>query len=126
LDDAFAVNLLPKPIVVLVIRFATNQFLLMNKYQVSITFPSYLDQDFMSKIPVHRSYISKLIQNEVIDSYAISVERSKGWVVINAESEAKVHEYLSKSPLYRYFNIEIDQLMVYDSRIYRFPKLVLN
>lgn len=98
----------------------------MNKYQVSITFPSYLDQDFMSKIPVHRSYISKLIQNEVIDSYAISIERSKGWVVINAESEAKVHEYLAKSPLYRYFNIEIDQLMVYDSRIYRFPKLALN
>ncbi|MFN8354418.1 MAG: hypothetical protein U0Y10_08235 [Spirosomataceae bacterium] len=98
----------------------------MNKYQVSITFPSYLDQDFMAKIPQHRAYISKLIQSEVIDSYAISLERSKGWIVINADSESNVHEYLSKSPLYRYFNIEIDPLMVYDSRMYRFPKLALN
>lgn len=98
----------------------------MNKYQVTISFPRQLDQDFMSRIPTHRAYINRLIRSDVIDSYAISVERSKGWIVMNADSEEEIYRHLEKSPLYRYFNIEIDALMVYDSRIYRFPKLVLN
>jgi hypothetical protein len=98
----------------------------MNKYQVTVSFANKIDQEFMSKIPQHRAYINRLILSEVIDTYAISAERSMGWILMNARSEAEIHTHLEKSPLYQYFNIGIDQLMVYDSRMYRFPKMVLN
>ncbi len=96
------------------------------KYQVTISFVNKIDHEFMLKIPEHRAYINRLILSEVIDTYAISAERSMGWILMNAKSEAQIHTYLEKSPLYPYLTINIDQLMVYDSRMYRFPKMVLN
>ena len=98
----------------------------MHKYQITISFANKIDQEFMSKIPQHRAYINRLILAEIIDTYAISAERSMGWILMNARSEAEIHKHLEKSPLYPYFTIGIDQLMVYDSRMYRFPKMVLN
>jgi hypothetical protein len=98
----------------------------MNKYQVIIAFETPISQEFFSKIPAHRAHIARLIQNEIVESYAISAERAGGWIVMNARSKEQIHEYLRPSPLYEYFEIDIDELMVYDSRLYRFPKLILN
>ncbi len=97
----------------------------MNKYLVSFTFPT-PDSQFMAKVPAHRAYINKLIFNDVIDYYAISAERTNGWALMNADSKRGVIEYLEKSPLFPYFELDIDELMVYDSALYRFPKMVLN
>ncbi len=96
----------------------------MNKYQVTVYFS--VDQEFMSLVPEHRSVINDLILKGVIDSYAISAEAGKGWIIVNAKSKGSVHKYLERSPLYSYFELEIDQLMVYDSQSYRFPKMVMN
>ncbi|MBC7890703.1 MAG: hypothetical protein H7Y12_00700, partial [Sphingobacteriaceae bacterium] len=52
--------------------------------------------------------------------------RTNGWLLMNAESKRQVIDYLEKSPLFPYFELDIDELMVYDSALYRFPKLVLN
>jgi len=97
----------------------------MNKYQVIVTFPT-PDSQFMAKIPAHRAYINKLIYDEVIEYYAISAERTSGWIVMNANSKREVIDILEKSPLFSYFELDIDQLMVFDSTAYRFPKMVLN
>lgn len=97
----------------------------MNKYQVTVTFPA-PDSAFMAKVPAHRAYINKLIFSDVIDYYAISGERTGGWLVMNAHSKREVIEYLEGSPLFDYFDLDIDELMVYDSAMYRFPKMVLN
>ncbi|MCU0468219.1 MAG: hypothetical protein MUF58_06415 [Arcicella sp.] len=96
----------------------------MNKYQVSVFFS--VDEEFMSLVPKHRGVINELILKGVIDSYAISAEVSRGWITMNAKSKPDIHKYLERSPLYKYFELEIDQLMVYDSQMYRFPKMVLN
>lgn len=97
----------------------------MNKYQVIVTFPT-PDSQFMAKIPAHRAYINKLIYDEVIEYYAISAERTNGWILMNANSKREVIDILEKSPLFPYFELDIDQLMVFDSTAYRFPKMVLN
>ncbi|MES2519346.1 MAG: hypothetical protein V4585_14630 [Bacteroidota bacterium] len=96
----------------------------MNKYQVSVFFS--IDDEFMSLVPKHRGVISELILKGVIDSYAISAEVGRGWITMNAKSKPDIHKQLERSPLYKYFELEIDQLMVYDSQMYRFPKMVLN
>ncbi len=96
----------------------------MNKYQVSVFFS--IDEDFMSLVPKHRGVINELILKGIIDSYAISAEAGRGWITMNAKDKPDIHKQLERSPLYKYFELEIDQLMVYDSQMYRFPKMVLN
>lgn len=96
----------------------------MNKYQVTVYFT--IEGDFMSHIPTHRAYINALIIKNVIDQYAISAERGMGWITMNARTKKEVIKHLEKSPLYGYFKIEIDDLMVFDGKAMRFPAMVLN
>jgi muconolactone delta-isomerase len=96
----------------------------LNKYQVTIRFE--MDDDFMSFVPPHRVYINSLIEKNVIDYYSVSMETQRSWWIINAANKNEVEEYLSKSPLYKYWTVEIDELFVYDSQTYRLPALQLN
>ena len=96
----------------------------LNKYQVTIRFE--MDDDFMSFVPPHRVYINSLIEKNIIDYYSVSMETQRSWWIINAASKNEVEEYLTKSPLYKYWTVEIDELFVYDSQTYRLPAMQLN
>jgi hypothetical protein len=96
----------------------------MSKYQVTIQFK--MDEQFMGHIPQHRFLINKWINNGILDSYAVSLENRRSWMTFNADSEAEVEGLLRLSPLYPYWTYEIDSIFVYDSPLYRFPKVVLN
>ena len=96
----------------------------LNKYQVTVHF--YVDDAFMTYVPPHRVYINSLIEKNILDYYTVSMESQKSWMVFNAVSKMKVEEYLSKSPLYKYWTVEIDELFVYDGQSYRLPAVQLN
>ena len=97
---------------------------MMNKYQVTIKFE--MDDEFMSFVPQHRTYINRLIDKNIIEYYSVSMESQRSWMVINAINKKSVQNYLAESPLYKYWKIEIDELFVYDGQTYRFPALQLN
>jgi hypothetical protein len=97
---------------------------LVNKYQVTVQFD--MDDEFMSFVPAHRLYIDSLIEKNIIDYYMVSMESQRAWIVMNAASKKEVEKYLSKSPLYQYWTVEIDELFVYDGQSYRMPALQLN
>ena len=96
----------------------------LTKYQVTVHFD--MDEEFMSFVPPHRAYINSLIEKNIIDYYTVSMESQKSWMVFNATSKVDVEQYLSKSPLYRYWTIEIDEIFVYDGQSYRLPAVQLN
>jgi muconolactone delta-isomerase len=96
----------------------------LNKYQVTVHFE--MDDDFMTFVPPHRLYINSLIEKNILDYYTVSMESQRCWIVINAASKEEVEEYLGKSPLYKYWTIEIDELFVYDGQSYRLPAVQLN
>jgi hypothetical protein len=54
------------------------------------------------------------------------MESQKSWIIFNASGKIEVEEYLSKSPLYKYWTIEIDELFLYDGQSYRLPAVQLN
>ena len=95
-----------------------------SKYQVTIHFD--MDEVFMSLVPPHRVYINSLINKGAIDYYSVSMETQRCWIVMNATSKKEVSKYLSQSPLFKYWSIEIDELFVYDGQPYRMPTLQLN
>lgn len=94
------------------------------KYQVTISFEP--DEDHRSLIPEHRTYISTLINQEVIDHYAVSLESKRIWITLNAESKEAVDGYLSGSPLFKYWIYEVDELYMLDGLTYRLPHVQLN
>lgn len=96
----------------------------MKKFQVEILFQ--IDDEFMSLVPLHRNYINYLINNDVIDMYAVSMESQRIWITINAETKTEADQYLMKSPLFKYWDYEIEELFVYDGQLFRFPSFQLN
>jgi hypothetical protein len=96
----------------------------MKKFQAIISFE--MDEDFMSLVPPHRTYINYLLNKGIIDSYAVSMEVQKSWITINANTKKEVEDYLDKSPLSKYWNYEIVELFVYDSQSTRLPAVQLN
>ncbi len=96
----------------------------MQKFQVIIKFT--MDEAFMSYVPAHRTYINYLINKGIIDSYAVSMESQTCWITINTTDKEKADQFLVKSPLYKYWTYDIEELFVYDSQHYRLPAVQLN
>ncbi len=96
----------------------------MKKFQAIIHFT--MDDDFMLYIPAHRTFINFLINKHIIDTYAVSMETQTCWITFNAESKTEVDNYLSKSPIYKYWTYSVEELFVYDSQFYRLPAFQLN
>jgi hypothetical protein len=96
----------------------------MKKYQAIISFD--MDEEFMTLVPPHRTYINYLLNKGIIDTYAVSMEVQKSWITINANDKKHVIDYLDKSPLSKYWDYEIVELFVYDSQSTRLPAVQLN
>lgn len=96
----------------------------MKKFQAIISFE--MDEDFMSLVPPHRTYINYLLNKGIIDTYAVSMEVQNSWITINANTKKEVEDILDKSPLSKYWNYEIVELFVYDSQSTRLPAVQLN
>lgn len=80
----------------------------------------------MKLISEHRAYINTLIEDLVIDHYAVSMEIQTVWITINAKNKNEVKKLLSKSPFYKFWKLEIFELMVWDGQNYRLPAVQLN
>ena len=96
----------------------------MKKFQVTIQFE--MDDDFMSLIPEHREYVNSLIEKGIIDQYVVSMDTQRVWITFTAEKKEEVEQYLSKSPIYKYWTYDIDELFLYDGQHYRLPAVQLN
>ncbi|TFZ65190.1 hypothetical protein E4631_16785 [Hymenobacter sp. UV11] len=99
----------------------------MPTYLVSLRLPDSFSEDFITLIPQHRILVNQLLSEHVVETYAISADRSRGWLTINSDDEPGVEIVLRKLPLYEYFSgIEIDELFIFDSVATRFPHISLN
>jgi hypothetical protein len=96
----------------------------MRKFQVSVKFT--IDEHFMGLIPRHREVINTLITTGVIDQYAISAQLDRGWITMTVRHERDIYMHLEKSPIYKYLDIEVDEIMIFDGKVFRFPAMQLN
>lgn len=96
----------------------------LKRFIVTINF--FMDEHFMNLVPPHRTYINYLINKGIIDSYAVSMESYRSWIMLICENKDEVRKYLKKSPLFKYWTFEIDELFIYDGQNYRLPALQMN
>jgi hypothetical protein len=97
----------------------------MKYFQVSIYLTENLDDKFWELIPQHREMISELMLDEKVITYAINIERSKGWLTITADNLKEVRNVLLAFPIIDYMTYEIDELFIFDSTSTQ-PQLILN
>lgn len=99
----------------------------MPTFVVSLRLPDAYDEEFIALIPSHRAFINRLLAEKVVEVYAISSDRSRGWVTINGDDAAAVRAVVEQFPLYRYLHsVEIDELFIFGSAASRFPHISLN
>ena len=96
----------------------------MKKYQVTIQFE--ITEDFNELVPPHRTYINYLINKDIVDQYIVSMETQKVWITLNATSPEEVRKLLGKSPLYKCWTYEINELFIWDGQHYRLPAVQPN
>lgn len=84
------------------------------------------NDEMMQLIPAHREIINTMIEDQVIDHYVVSMETQIAWVTINAKNKTEVKKLLSPSPLYKFWKLQINELMVWDGQNYRLPAVQLN
>ncbi len=96
----------------------------MQQYQVTIKFE--MNNEFMDLVPPHRTYINFLINKGIIEHYAVSMETQRSWITLNAENKKEVEKLLEKSPLFKFWAFEIDELFVLDGQHYRLPEVNPN
>ncbi len=96
----------------------------MKIFQVTIQFE--WNEEFAALIPPHRTYINFLINKGTIDHYAVTMETQRAWITINAEDKKEVEGFLKKSPLYKFWAYEIDEIFVLDGQLYRLPAVQPN
>ncbi|HEX8505879.1 MAG TPA: hypothetical protein VF630_10960 [Hymenobacter sp.] len=99
----------------------------MPTFVVTILLPDTYDEEFIALIPRHRDLINRLLNEKIVEVYAISSDRSRGWVTMNGDDAAAVQAVLEQFPLYRFFqSVEIDELFIFDSTASRFPLISVN
>lgn len=96
----------------------------MRKFQVTIQFE--MTEEFAALVPSHRTYINRLIEQGVIDHYVVSMETQRVWITVSAEDKDSVEKYIAKSPLFKFWTYEIDELFAVDGLHYRLPVVQLN
>jgi hypothetical protein len=99
----------------------------MAKFVVTLHLPVVFSEDFVALIPRHRAFINQLIEDCVVETYAISADRTRGWVTMNGQNAESIRGVVQKFPLYPFLTeVEISELFLFDSAHSRFPRISLN
>lgn len=92
----------------------------------NIILPEVINEQFMSLIPDHRSYVDTLMSRGIIHSYSLSADRSKIWISFSCQNEKEVAKYINRFPIAEYLEYEITELMFHNSADMVFPAISLN
>ncbi|MCF8245480.1 MAG: hypothetical protein K9J37_13395 [Saprospiraceae bacterium] len=85
------------------------------QFMVDFTLPKVLSEEFLRQIPHQRAKVNKLFRDGKLVNYALSLDNSKIWATINANSELDVLQFISQLPLTRFMKYQINLLTFYSA-----------
>ena len=85
------------------------------EYMVAFDLPKKLDREFIELIPAQRAVINKLMKEGVVTSYALSLENSKLWMIIIAETELEIVQTISGFPIMNKVEFNISKLAFHNN-----------
>ncbi|PBQ34331.1 hypothetical protein CNR22_21990 [Sphingobacteriaceae bacterium] len=98
----------------------------MDTFLVHITLPDVFSKKLYEIIPKQREHINKLLEQQLILSYSLDMERKNLWIFIQTESEKDVMDLLSNFPIIKHVTLSIHELAFHDSSHKALPDLIMN
>ena len=98
----------------------------MYEYMVEADLPIPFDEHFMSLIPRQRAVVNKMLNEGIITSYAVSIEKGRMWTTIVAENELELVQILSEWPIISHIDYKINKLAFHNSASFAVPKFSEN
>ncbi len=97
-----------------------------NQYMVDFTLPESLTEEFLELIPFQRAKVNKLFREGKLVNYALSLDHSKIWAIINGSSESEVEDMIAELPLSRFMQAQISVLTFYNAMSSEVPVFSMN
>ncbi|MBI1224276.1 MAG: hypothetical protein GC192_03480 [Bacteroidetes bacterium] len=96
------------------------------QFMVDFTLPKVLSEEFLRQIPHQRAKVNKLFRDGKLVNYALSLDNSKIWATVNANSELDVLQFISQLPLTRFMRYKISLLTFYSGVNAEAPVFSMN
>lgn len=96
------------------------------QFIVDFTLPESLSEEFMELIPYQRAMVNRLFKDGKLLNYALSLESSRLWTVVNARDEFEAKNIVEDLPLSQFMTFEISMLTFYNSMEPVTPDFSLN
>lgn len=72
-------------------------------------------EEFMQLIPSQRAYIDDLIVEGKVTSYAVSLDKTKLWAVIVADTELEAINIITRFPIFDHMQYELHELLFHNA-----------
>lgn len=80
------------------------------KYIVLVTFDRRNETAFNATLPAEGAHIQRMKAQGVVEAVYVSLDGSRGWTILPAESEEQVKRTMQTFPLFPYMHTELIQL----------------
>ncbi len=84
-------------------------------YMIEFDLPEVLAPEFLALLPTQRLKVDELMLAGIIQSYSLSMNRAKLWIIMVADSEFEVLQLISELPLSNFMIPSITPLMFHHS-----------
>lgn len=81
--------------------------------------------EMQEQIPRQRMIVDRLFSQGVLINYTLASDRSKLWIVIQANSESELLQYIESLPMTKYSDYNYSEIMFHDSSQF-IPSISLN
>jgi hypothetical protein len=98
----------------------------MNNYMVEVELPRDLTEEFLALIPRQRAHVDALMKDGIITSYALSKDRSRLWITMDAKTDDEVQNVMRSFPMVKFFDFEVRELMFLNRTGFILPQMSLN
>ena len=97
-----------------------------HQFMVDFTMPELITERFTRRIPEQRAMVNDYFGENILVSYAVSLERGKVWAIFNGDSEDEVKMLVAAMPLTRYMTYTINILTFYNLMTAQLPAFSVN
>lgn len=97
----------------------------MNYFMIDIDLPKTISPELIELIPHQRRFVDKMMKKGVIISYSLSIDRTKLWIIVLANSINEVKSLIGSFPIFCFIDFKINNLLFHETNT-RVPQFWLN
>jgi hypothetical protein len=98
----------------------------MSQFMVEFDLPTPFPPSFVEKIPVQKMVVDEFMEEGKIISYALSMDKGRLWVIVNAQNDFDVLDVINEFPLIDQMQYSMTELMFNHAGAIMVPGFSLN